>query len=219
MKVKSKKLSKFDAQVLSIVAGSSVRVRHNIDPNTNRLRYLELDLRGPVSKLPSSANSRAISANKGHLIKRVNSVANVNDLNQLANSIQKFRPRSFVSLDYRASLEALTKLYHSRVAPNSLQFQADKSHRVFCLVLLGESCKNFDTHNMPKGICDWLQEVGIIENDKFLDCVAYMKRHLPLLTEETTTIIVLDNRYVQHAMKEFAEVFLKFPAIYPVTQL
>lgn len=139
---------------------------------------------GPCAHFPSTSNSREIG-------------------------FKRIRGRSFKLPYIRRSAESLTRLkvastlYYQQAHLFEAQlgiplaFGDEKTH---CLVLLAKHSRRADSHNYSKPIGDWLQEIGLINNDANTEIHCFWKHHyedLPL--DPAVTDIIITNFSKTHA--------------------
>lgn len=141
--MKAARLSKFEIGVRGALAGSSLAVKP-IHADKTGLRHLLITVEGPAARIPSTTNSR-LNVRRGETI-----VSTINP-------------------EHKIRLEALTRLWESvPIKPEQLRCDAD--NRWFVLLLIHKELHRVDSHNLVKPLADWLQKIGLIRNDKFIDC-------------------------------------------------
>ena len=133
-----------------------------------KLSRLQIILAGEISRVPSTSNNKVIRTNP------------------------MGRPFVAKNSDQLGRLESMTKAYadallSASIYPGSLSFGAD---RTFVLVRLSAFCSRCDTHNMSKPICDWLQSLLILSNDKHADCLCVRAEEVQCDPETTCIDIV-----------------------------
>ena len=115
---------------------------------TGAVTQVRIDLIGPLSRIPSTSNSKTVRMTRYG------------------------RPFIAKNDDHLTRLAAMSKAYtdvlieHS-IYPGFLTFGREKT---LVIVQLSKLCDACDSHNMSKPICDWLQTLLVLENDKFADC-------------------------------------------------
>ena len=125
---------------------------------------------GALAKLPSTTNNRLITVPRQHVIKKIYSGASPSDL---VASVKALRGYLTKSEEQAARLQVMTEKW--KELESSASVPVSKEKRGLVLILLGPACDRSDTHNMPKAVCDWLQEVGVICNDRYVDVFARRK--------------------------------------------
>lgn len=162
-----------------LIAGSKLRVKW--EPKETTIFYplekVTIDIQGLLSKLPSVSNNQ---------IQR----AGIKKDGTAFLRVQKNPEHQMIFL-------ALTKMWNQFCALSGrrLNFEDNKDSRLRCILLLGERCNAMDSHNIPKGICDWFQDekIQLINNDRNMQVIAEHKKnlkHLTFLNPLTTTIVI-----------------------------
>lgn len=158
------RLSKKNAAILELVYKSSMSVDRIAGEG------LRIIVKGPAAKIPSTSNSRMNWFPKKQILKMM-------EEGKYADAYRRLKQADVISMinpDFQVRLSALTTLWQNCDRNNiKLPLPADKLNRWVVMLLLPESTNRMDSHNLAKPICDWLQEQGIIENDKYVDCVPF----------------------------------------------
>ena len=115
---------------------------------TGAVSKVSIVFRGALGRIPSTSNSKAVMMTRYG------------------------RPFIAKNEDHQRRLAAMTKAYLDLLLEHSIYpgFLTFGREQVLVIVRLSQLCDNCDTHNMSKPICDWLQAVSVLENDKFADC-------------------------------------------------
>ena len=113
--------------------------------------YAKITFSGKAAALPSTSNSKSIL-----------SIGPKNNK----------RPIITNSPEHQARLQAMTFLYETEMREReALKF--DGNVQIF--VFLGRRKVSFDSHNFSKTVGDWLEAVGVLENDRFAEIHCYKK--------------------------------------------
>ena len=192
-----KKQPHFDrnAAFAEIMSTSAMRVKLLRSGETKLLNYVRMDLSGMAAKLPSVANNRLLHVPKNRVLGLAANAQLPHFRGQLMKELKQMRPQSSVNPRHQVYLDALTVLWQRAVEKlgGVPSFDDTKKDRLFMLVLLADSCIASDSHNLSKGFCDWTQQVGLVKNDRHLDCFPIPKRYVltaGLNYQETTMILV-----------------------------
>lgn len=112
----------------------------------------------------------------------------------------KPRAVSFPAPAFSDILDTLSLLYQQELAKRGnldlAVFNDDKKSRLFMLVLLSERCSRMDSHNITKAICDWVQQIGLVCNDKNLDALPLLKSQFALPDTDTSEILIVRKGFV-----------------------
>lgn len=113
------------------------------------LKTLKIALTGELARIPSTTNNKRLSYNRalGRTIISNNS-----------------RHTSILARLTDAYFRALFQLGLSRL---SCTFADTPVHVSLIAGSINDRC---DSHNLSKALCDWLEDVGIVENDKRVEC-------------------------------------------------
>jgi hypothetical protein len=133
-----------------------------------RLISVWIEFAGKAAHLPSTSNGRQIAWNRG-----------------------SNRPFVRKSTTHQARLEAMTTLYSEAILEKSLgriEFGTDLIH---VQAILAMNTRSFDSHNMTKPIGDWLQHIGMIENDSQLEIECKKRGHYLIQDSGNTTHLTI----------------------------
>lgn len=162
--IPEKSVGKKETRIRELILGSRMSVTFSPAPPRSvfelpLMQSIHISVAGECAKFPSISNNRILSVvfPKG----------------------EKPRAISSPNLEYTAILEALTRMYSEKMLREMPQpcFLDDKTNRLFMLVLLGDACSRMDSHNTTKAMCDWVQAIGLVKNDKNLDALPLLKRN------------------------------------------
>lgn len=144
--------------------------------------WMRIIVEGPAGKIPSVSNSRlTMFPKKGILNLMQRGHDNICDrnvpraLSYIKSAMAKLkgtRPINTMNPEHKERLAALSLLWDhvDAASKKGLPLDANKRKWVVWLVL-PDSLNRVDSHNVPKALCDWLEEVGIIQNDRNIDCL------------------------------------------------
>lgn len=163
-----KKISQHEERVLELIAGSHVHVSFSSRGPSTACYFAQIEISGLLSKLPSAANQRRIG---------------------LDRRTGTYRP--FPDASCKAFWDALTRMYANRT-PRQMSIGDSHDERFFALILLADSCSRMDSHNVDKGVCDWLQSVGLINNDRYGECLSIPKAAYGI-TDSSSTIVQISR--------------------------
>lgn len=181
-----------------IIRSSRMNVKVGRSPLDRKLSRVEIEIFGPAGNIPSVSNNKMLSVHKGRAIGLAKNSQIPHFRNELIKELARLRPQLTTNPKYQVLIDALTALWKSiaeKLSPELTAFdQGTKKirYRFFVLLLLGDQCTAADSHNVPKAACDWLEDIGLIGNDRNADCLAIRKKHLlsSNLNRTSTTIIV-----------------------------
>lgn len=166
-------------QELTIKSNSSLSLKEiKVDQETVGA---VLTLLGPAAKLPSVSNSRAVG--------------------RVRTRDGKMRTVSRKKDGDAAILGAMTQLFHD-AATGPLHLNDSTNNRLIVVAYLGKQSSRFDSHNIPKGLCDWLQHNGVIKNDRNVDCFAQHKSETGVKFDswESTSILMIQYKHIQNVL-------------------
>ena len=134
---------------------------------------------GALAKLPSTTNHRMITVPRQNVVSQIQAMINrpalaaPGTLYKLMMDVRNLRGFLTKNPEQQTLLQVMTeKLCEKpRYRP-----AIDKENRGLVLMLLGSACDRSDSHNMPKAMCDWLQETKLVENDRWVDAFARRKK-------------------------------------------
>ncbi|TXH58994.1 MAG: hypothetical protein E6Q97_00865 [Desulfurellales bacterium] len=135
---------------------------------------IEIELRGPAALFPSTSNGKQVGFRRGRGGVR--------------------RPFICHNPGSLARLEAITCLYCDavRIASRGLPLPSFGDQLVTVLVILASPKARFDSHNYAKPIGDWLQAVGIIEDDARAEI--FCVKAVDYVLDKTKTKIIIQSR-------------------------
>jgi hypothetical protein len=73
---------------------------------------------------------------------------------------------------HQAYLKEITEAFHLTTRGRPLSIECSLEERLFVQFVLPPALNRADSHNFSKPLMDWLQDVGIISNDKWADAFA-----------------------------------------------
>jgi hypothetical protein len=170
-------MNNFETEVFEIIKDSQMKLVVRKNPLTGLANYVKILISGEAAKIPSVSNNRLNMFPKKGLfgllqaIQSSNSFTNVKiNASRAKEVLKKAQVVSTINPAFKVKLEALTRLWNSIPKKNDFPLLCDKEHRWLITVHCHADLNRIDTHNLTKGVCDWLQEVLIIKNDKDVDC-------------------------------------------------
>lgn len=128
---------------------------------------LLIRLTGPCAQIPSSSNTHVIARCGRRLTIR----------------------KSDRTLNCLAELTALwtRTIYQDGKSPPSF---GNTPVRIF--IVHAKKPRRFDSHNVPKAVCDWLQARGVIEDDTHAECFCIKAQDYPdQCNQDETTITIM----------------------------
>jgi hypothetical protein len=108
----------------------------------------------------------------------------------------------------KARLQVVTDLYHQEALSNSHYRISFGSEKVIAIVHLARKRGRWDSHNQPKAIGDWLENIGLIDDDKHLTIWAYKQSEFYGATDPRaayTTIMLYPMESVLSRVREATE--------------
>lgn len=145
------------------------------------LNWLLIRIEGSAAKLPSTTNNRMLTVQRSHVIRavehmRLNPAARtLQSFLSLAQKVRELRPMMTKAPAHLEQLAVLTSLYESACSGAKYQFELDTDKRALVLMLLSPLLNRHDSHNIPKATLDLLQEIGVLNNDRYVDAMAVRK--------------------------------------------
>lgn len=148
---------------------------------SHAIRRVLIEVRGAAARIPSTSNSRfnyfpkkRIEERIAHLTNRVrhgdlSRVDIVRSLDDVRRLVQQSKIVSTINPEHKERLDALSRLWASIRNKPDLNL-ASKDEKWLATLHCPELLNRVDSHNLTKPVCDWLQSMGIISNDKHMDC-------------------------------------------------
>lgn len=153
--------------------------------------FVRIIIRGDAARIPSTSNSRMNWFNKAPTLRLLNEALNgsgsnaVNLLRRAREMLNRTRVVSMINPDHRKRLNHLIMLWNA-LPKHNLKLLCNKDERWQVVLICGKATNRMDTHNLTKPVCDWLQHIGLIENDKNVDC-------WPVRSDEYAQLFGYDN--------------------------
>lgn len=150
-----------------------------------------IELYGEAAIIPSVSNSRMIAMNR--------------------RTGSRFIAKNH---QHRQKLDLMTQAYTMALLQAKIQPPTFEDRFVYCLVILAKMPYRHDSHNYAKTVGDWLEAIGLIENDSRaeIDC-----RKAPDYPEwcntRTTTIYILDDLIVRNQKNRWVEEITRLATI------
>ena len=194
-----------------ICDASAMKVRF-IGP-LHRLDGVAVSIAGEASAIPSKSNAMMATIDKRRIMPLARNSGFAPTRDMLLQELERLHATMRKNPDHQAQLKALEVLYHNELVRQKIpsdtppSFEDTKYDRLIILILLAKSCDLRDSHNLPKAACDWLQDVGLVKNDRHADAFAIPKSTLKnsRIIKTTTSIIVL--RRLGKVEKKIEELF------------
>lgn len=117
-------------------------------------------------------------------------------LKKLINDVRALRAFITKSPEQQQKLQALTQLYEGLTKGTEIKFNTEPKKRAMVFLTLSPDLNRNDSHNIPKALCDWLQAVGVISNDRHVDAFARRKSDHGIAGQSSDVLVM---RYDQAA--------------------
>lgn len=169
-----------------LLSQSDMRLRVRRNQSTPLvIDRMHITLSGPAAKIPSVTNNRNTYAET----RKARTAASLGVTGSaMVQAIKGIRAFSRKSEEQQMKIEVLNRLFRRFYEPGQVCFGDSKQRRFFLLVLLGSECNRFDSHNLTKFSCDWMQrDLGLFANDRNVDALALHKSSLSLPLDSATT--------------------------------
>jgi hypothetical protein len=122
-----------------------------------------------------------------------------------SNDRVPFRAGRFLTLDWHkegaARLDAMTQLYTQALVTEGLPPPTFGKNPVHIHIVLGHRKGRWDCHNTPKAVCDWLEDIGLIDDDSRAQCWASRATWFDLPAEKT--VINVSAAYIHRASMRY----------------
>ena len=105
--------------------------------------------------------------------------------------------------DAQIRLEAFKHLYFEALRSKGLSTLTFGKTPVHISLALPKRSRAYDSHNYPKPVCDWLQAVGLIENDSRAQCWPLKREDYGPGDLASTKILIVTFRAVSTLCKDF----------------
>jgi hypothetical protein len=189
-----------DASVIAISVGEN-------DEPGNR-SFLAIVIHGPAAKIPSTSNSRLTYFPKAGIVADLRN----GNIKGALLKLGSYRVISMKAPAHEEHLEALRELW-DEMSPEKGRYAMGESaeNRLFVQIFLPKVLNRGDSHNYSKPIMDWLQDVGVIENDRHVDSLIlrteeFLKWSDPKVFERSETIVDLNREATIILIKRQAEI-------------
>lgn len=140
-------------KILPKLADQSDLYFHQSEPGAFA-KKLTIILSGPVAQIPSSSNTHRV-ARRG----------------------RQFAVRK--SQDTMDRLAEMSALWQRALYQSGEPLPAFGSTLVRIFVVHAFKPRRFDSHNVPKAVCDWLQYIGVIDDDTNAECFCIKAQDYP----------------------------------------
>lgn len=169
-----RKLSKFDATVFEILKDSEMELAVEAADSEGNPTWVTIRVKGGASRIPSTTNSRLNMFPKIGLTSLLRKIQDGPGARRKAEQaialLKRTHVTSTINPEHKTRLQALTILYGRLSRKPSKFLKCDKDNRWLVTIHLHQDLHRVDTHNLTKPVCDWLQQIGLIQNDKHIDC-------------------------------------------------
>lgn len=171
-------MNKSELAIAEILEDSSMSVQIKKADLSGEPQHIVIKVRGKAGRIPSTTNSRLNMFPKvgiRNVLQEIIDRHSHNDNNvrlmvkRAIDLLMRTHVASTINPEHKLRLTALTRLWYALPRkPKTLI--CDKDNRWHVMLFLHEDLHRVDSHNLTKPVCDWLQEIGLIENDKHVDC-------------------------------------------------
>lgn len=178
-------MRKVDQLTAQYMTESAMRIE--ICYEKRELREINLEIQGACAHFPSTSNSREIAYKK-----------------IFSNGAPKTIPFIRKSDAHLAKLEALKNLLLAELTKQKqlIPFPSFLAEPVHVLVLIAHKPGRWDSHNTAKPIGDWLEDVGIINDDCDAEISCFKKSLIPGSTNLGVTTVKI--RRLDEVINEIA---------------
>lgn len=186
--------SKRSERINEILTSSTMSICGTKDKEGNMKRGL-IRISGAAAKVPSTTNSRMITIHRNHILSKIEFLLQNPDKRQmpefvaLRKAVANLRPQITKNPAQHEMLMAMGILFDGLTQNKKFKFDVSDKQRGLVIMLLSPQLNRHDTHNIPKAVCDWLQEKEIISNDRYVDVVARRKTDMQIFTDSTDIYI------------------------------
>lgn len=163
-----------------LLTSSQCLLRLRRDARGNLLR-LVIEFHGELSNLPAKSNDHR-STSSGKVVH---------------------------SEKLKVQLSALTELYHYERLRRGLGHISFGNTPIHCQAFLGPKMHKQDSHNAPKLIGDWLESIGVVNNDRHAQIWPAFWSDYPPYREDSGTVLVIEPLMERKMMlRQFMKRFL-----------
>lgn len=202
-----------------IIKNSAMRVWAKF--NGEFAQILIITISGMAAKLPSTTNCRMLTVPRFGAIKMCNrmienpserSLVGLKKLRESIKNLRAYLTRNPAHLD---QLTALTALWESATKGKKVKFDLDNENRASMFLFLSPLLNRHDSHNIPKALCDWIQELDIIPNDKFIDSAARRAQDFDFNGQESFIVLFRYDYLKENQVASFeqAREFIKMQSL------
>lgn len=169
------RVSKFEHAVWELLQGSSMKIEVKKALEDGEPTHIVITVAGPAARVPSTTNSRLNMFPKVGILKLLGEIENGQGQPRIlarkaAETLKRTHVAATINPEHKVRLEALKRLYEALAQKPLKPIKCNKDNRWLVTLHLHEDLHRVDSHNLTKPVCDWLQDVGLIENDKHVDC-------------------------------------------------
>lgn len=151
---------------------------------------------GTAATLPSTTNNRMLTVPRQHVLKQLSNLLgnpamrSYMVIKQLIDSVKGLRAFISKSPEQQQKLQAMSHLYQTLASQKPIEFLTEPKKRALVTLLLSPDMNRFDSHNIPKAVCDWMQEQKIIANDRHVDTFARRKTDAGIAGQSSDILIM-----------------------------
>lgn len=205
-----KKISK-RARIEELTKNGSIEVKALQGPSLTQidLRGYLFRFQGALAKLPSTTNHRMITVPRQHILKMLYGLKGGHStVSMIIEAVKNLRGYITKNEEQSALLQVMTDKVKSQLGDNPRRLAIDKENRGIVLILLGPACNRSDTHNMPKAVCDWMEDLGVLSNDRYVDVFARRKVDMGMTSESSDVLVMLYDQERFDLVKEVFEILI-----------
>lgn len=219
---KGLRVSKQEFAIYELLKDSRMMVRAERN-DAGKINHLVIAVQGRAARVPSTSNSRLNMFHKAGTINQLKLLVEQSQresawrlgerAKKAIQTLEKTQVVSTINSEHKTRLEALTRLWERSVPldiARELPLGANKDNRWLVTLHLHEDLHRVDTHNLTKPVCDWLQKIKVIENDKHVDC--FPMRNVDIGAEknnDTLYICLRESKEVTSEIRGLANAMLE----------
>lgn len=166
-----------ELKIWEITKDSFMKLHFRRDSLTGDVTRLRIMVCGEAARIPSVSNNRLNMFPKKRIFQCLEDITSSSSVTNMKIAASKAKEAlrqaqviSTINPDFKLRLEALTRLWKSIPKQDVFPLRCDTDNRWLVTVHCHKELNRIDTHNLTKGVCDWLQSVDIIKNDAYVDC-------------------------------------------------
>lgn len=173
---KGMRVSRREFEIYKLLQDAKINILVKERAESGKISHLVIEVEGAVARVPSTSNSRLNMFHKAGIrseLEQLKKNPTRQGAQRALNKLNQTRVVSTINPEHQVRLDALTRLWEENL-PGSLAKElplgASKDERWLVTLHLHEKLHRVDSHNLTKPICDWLQKIKLIDNDKHVDC-------------------------------------------------